>query len=150
MIDFRRDVDWDWLAGLGHVLRRIMHLFDDVAGYLRWMRVDRSGCWYNRLIFINDWLVLLCRLVLRRCRDLELWHVILMGLVSFGEEWIGFRIENRQVHGIVVGYADVIIEVAETVIGILSDGCLLLAHHGFVLVNDFLNDFEDVGIEVQV
>lgn len=149
MIDFRRDVDGDWLTSLCKALMMIMDMFDDAWNF-RWMGVDRSGHRHNRHSFINDWLVLQYRLVLRRRRDFKFRHVILMCLVSFGEEGIGLRIESRQVKRIILRYADVIIEVAETVISILPNGSLLLAHHGFVLVNDFLDDFEDVRIEVQV
>ena len=64
-----------------------MNLLDVMEDF--WLlRAGSIGLWCNRFLFVCDWLISRVGLILRRRRNLELGHVILVWFIMLGEERI--------------------------------------------------------------
>lgn len=108
----------------------------------------------NQFFIVNDGLIgLFVDLGLRRRRDFELRNVVLvlLDVVVSTEEgiWLGVNCW-QDVECIVVGYADVVIKNIETIIAVLSDPCFPLFLLDLVLVDGFLDELVDVGVELDI
>jgi len=83
-------------------------------------------------------------------RGWEIRNMVLIMLLIVRDKWIGFWAESGMYNRLIVRNTDIIIEIAETVVTLLTNRSLFFAHYWLILVNYLLNQLKHNRIEIYI